>query len=133
VADAFGYGPSLWVAPVVEDGAREREVVLPRGRWVQAWDGAVVQGGEEVVVPAPLHAIPVWVREGALVLTYPAEHVARGLGDTPEHERPLEATLWGRPRGGRATARLADGARITWSQRAGWSTGGREVLTRILV
>ena len=41
--------------------------------------------------------IPVWVRAGAIVVTYPAEHVARGLGDTPESERPLEATLWGSP------------------------------------
>ena len=27
VADAFGFGPALWVAPVLEDGARERDVV----------------------------------------------------------------------------------------------------------
>ena len=31
------------------------------------------------------------------IVTYPAEHVAAGLGDTPERERPLEATLWGEP------------------------------------
>src|SRR4051794_16190212 len=36
--------------------------------------------------------------------------VAAGLGDTPERERPLEATLWGEPPCGRATARLADGS-----------------------
>ncbi|XAY04858.1 hypothetical protein DSM112329_01696 [Paraconexibacter sp. AEG42_29] len=128
VADAFGYGPSLWVAPVVEDGAREREVVLPRGRWIQAWDGVTVDGGSEVLAPAPLHAIPVWVREGSIIVTHPASHVARGLGDTPEHERPLEATLWGVPRCGRSTARLVDGTRITWSARSGWSAPeGREV------
>lgn len=132
VADAFGYGPSLWVAPVVEDGAREREVVLPRGRWIQAWDGARVEGGREVVAPAPLETIPVWVREGALILTHPAAHVARGLGDMPEAARPLVATLWGEPRCGRASARLADGTRITWSGRTGWSTGGRTVETRLL-
>jgi len=42
------------------------------------------------------------------------------LGDVPESERPLVATLWGRPRLRRATARLADGTRITW-QRGRWS------------
>jgi hypothetical protein len=47
-------------------------------------------------------------------VTHPAEHVARGLGDTPEHERPLKATLWGRPRLGRTAVRLADGTRIGW-------------------
>ena len=122
--DAFGYGPALWVAPVVEDGARERETVLPRGEWLETWSGAVVRGGGEVVAPAPLAQIPVWVRRGAIVVTYPAGHVAGGLGDTPEHERPLEATLWGRPAGGRALARLADGTRIGWRAGRGWSVHG---------
>jgi hypothetical protein len=45
---------------------------------------------------------------------YPAEHVAAGLGDTLEAERPLEATLWGAPPLGRASARLADGTRVSW-------------------
>ena len=31
LADQYGYGPALWVAPVLEEGAREREVSLPRG------------------------------------------------------------------------------------------------------
>jgi hypothetical protein len=46
--------------------------------------------------------------------------VACGLGDTPEPERPLEATLWGEPRLGSASVRLADGTRITW-RRGRWS------------
>ncbi|UTI65950.1 hypothetical protein NBH00_06995 [Paraconexibacter antarcticus] len=129
VADAFGYGPSLWVAPVVEEGAREREVVLPPGRWIQAWDGERVRGGREVVAPAPLETIPVWVREGAIVVTLPAGHVARGLGDVPEAERPLEATLWGRPRCGRASALLADGTRVTWSASRGWSVSANRTVT----
>jgi hypothetical protein len=69
----------------------------------------------------------VWVRRGALVVTYPAEHVAAGLGDTPERERPLEATLWGEPACGRATARLADGTTIRW-RRGEWSvTPARDI------
>ena len=38
----------------------------------------------------------------------------RGLGDVPERERPLEATLWGEPPCGRAQARLADGTVLRW-------------------
>jgi len=114
VADAFGYGPSLWVAPVLDEGAREREAQLPRGRWIETWSGERVRGGGEVIAPAPRTSIPVWVREGAIVVTYPASHVAAGLGDTPERERPLEATLWGEPPLGRSAARLADGTRISW-------------------
>ncbi len=114
VADAYGFGPALWVAPVLEEGAREREVPLPHGRWIDFWTGERHEGGGELIAPAPLGRPPVFVREGSLVVTYPADHVAQGLGDTPEGERPLEATLWGEPALGRAGARLADGTRVRW-------------------
>ena len=114
VSDAYGYGPALWVAPVLDDEAREREVALPRGDWIETWSGGSVRGGGETVVDAPLERIPVWVRAGSIVVTYPASHVARGLGDVPEGDRPLVATLWGVPRLGRAAVRLADGTRIAW-------------------
>jgi alpha-glucosidase (family GH31 glycosyl hydrolase) len=120
VADAYGYGPALWVAPVLEAGAREREVDLPRGDWIDFWTGAEVAGGGEVVAAAPLGRIPAWVRRGALIVTYPAEHVASGLGEMPERSRPLEATLWGEPACGRAATRLADGTVVRW-MRGGWS------------
>jgi hypothetical protein len=124
MADGYGYGPSLWVAPVLEAGAREREVELPRGDWIDFWTGEEVAGGGTLEVTAPLGRIPVWVRCGALVVTYPAEHVAGGLGDADERERPLEATLWGEPPCGRALARLADGTAVRWT-RGEWSASGR--------
>ena len=105
---------------MLDDAAREREVALPAGDWIEAWSGTRVRGGEELVVEAPLHRIPVWVRHGSIVVTYPAAHVAAGLGDVPEEERPLVATLWGRPRCGRTAARLADGTWISW-RRGEWS------------
>jgi alpha-glucosidase (family GH31 glycosyl hydrolase) len=120
IADAYGYGPALWVAPVLDDRAREREVSLPHGDWIEAWSGKRVRGGGEVVVEAPLERIPVWVRAGSIVVSYPAEHVAGGLRDVPESERPLVATLWGQPRSGRTRARLADDTRISWD-RGEWS------------
>jgi alpha-glucosidase/alpha-D-xyloside xylohydrolase len=102
--------------------------VLPRGEWIETWSGRQVRGGQEVLVPAPLHVIPVWVRRGSIVVTYPAAHVADGLGDVAESERPLEATLWGEPTLGRATARLADGTRVSW-RRGRWSVSpAREVV-----
>jgi alpha-glucosidase (family GH31 glycosyl hydrolase) len=120
IGDAYGYGPALWVAPVLDDNAREREVALPRGEWIETWSGTLVRGGGETVVEAPLERIPVWVRAGSIVVTYPASHVARGLGDVPESSRPLVATLWGSPRLGRTACRLADETRIAW-RRGEWS------------
>lgn len=69
IGDAYGFGPALWVAPVLEDGAREREVALPRGDWIETWCGRRVTGGSDVVVDAPLERIPVWVRAGSIVVT----------------------------------------------------------------
>jgi alpha-glucosidase (family GH31 glycosyl hydrolase) len=128
IADAFGYGPALWVAPVLDEGARSREVALPRGEWIATWSGERVRGGGEVQAPAPRDTIPVWVRSGSIVVTYPAQHVATGLGDTPEQQRPLEATLWGEPRLGHAAARLADGTRIGW-RRGRWSVDRDRAVT----
>jgi alpha-glucosidase (family GH31 glycosyl hydrolase) len=120
ITDAYGFGPALWVAPVLDDGARDREAPLPRGEWIETWSARLVRGGSEVTVDAPLERIPVWVRGGSIIVTYPPDHVAAGLGDTPESERPLIATLWGRPALGRTGVRLADGTRIAW-RRGEWS------------
>ena len=112
IADAYLFGPSLWVAPVLEEGATERRVYLPRGEWLDYWTGEPVTGGRELSVAGAAGANP---RLGAgaarSLVTYPAEHVAGGLGYEAERERPLEATLWGRPR--------VDGPR------RGWPTGPR--------
>ena len=102
--------------PVLERGATEREVDIPRGDWIDFWTGEELAGGGEVVAAAPLERIPVWVRRGSLVVTYPEAEVAAGLGDVPERERPLEVTLWGDPPGGRAGVNLADGTRVRWQR-----------------
>jgi len=119
ITDAYGYGPALWVAPVLDEGAREREVALPRGDWIETWSGNCVRGGHEIVVPAPLDRIPVWVRSGSIVVTYPASEVVTGLGDGEGSARALVATLWGTPPIGRAAVRLADGTVIGW-RRGQW-------------
>jgi hypothetical protein len=115
---------------VLEEHARAREAPLPRGEWIDLWTHEHVEGGGTVRAEAPLARIPVWVRAGTIVVTHPAAHVARGLGDTAERERPLEATLWGRPALGRACAKLADGTRIGWHD-GDWSIEeDREVTVR---
>jgi len=129
VSDSYLFGPSLWVAPVVEEGATQRMAYLPPGEWIEPRTGAAHAGGRDVLVSAPVDRIPFWVRKGALVVTYPAEHVAAGLGYEAEADRPLEATLWGSPRGGRAQAKLADGTQVRW-RRGSWSVSpsGRDVI-----
>lgn len=67
IADQFLLGPDMLVAPVMEAGAREREVYLPDGAsWRDIRTDRVHDGGAHVLVPAPLAAAPVFVRDGAL-------------------------------------------------------------------
>ncbi|NLU71068.1 glycoside hydrolase family 31 protein [Streptomyces sp. HNM0574] len=65
--DAFLLGDALLVAPVLEPGARERRVRLPRGRWYDTATGEVFEGPGEVRVPAPAERIPVLARAGAAI------------------------------------------------------------------
>ena len=58
IADAYGFGPSLWVAPALEDGAREVEVDLPRGDWIATWDGRESPAAARSSRAAPLGPHP---------------------------------------------------------------------------
>ena len=65
VADQFLLGDDLLVAPVVTEGAAEREVYLPGGAaWRDAWTGELLPGGQRITAPAPLEIIPVYIRDG---------------------------------------------------------------------
>jgi alpha-glucosidase (family GH31 glycosyl hydrolase) len=111
IGDSFFYGPSLYVAPVLEEGVTEREVALPPGAWIEAASGRRLRGGSDTIIEAPLEQIPVFVRAGSLIPTYPLEHVALGLGDADEASRPLHITLWGTPPSGRTGERVSPTAR----------------------
>ena len=80
--DEFLFGPDLLAAPVLEPGAKERRLYLPRGRWVDLWRSAayderggglhlvrsrLLDGEREVTVPAPLEQLPLMVRGGAVI------------------------------------------------------------------
>jgi alpha-glucosidase (family GH31 glycosyl hydrolase) len=58
-------GDDLLVAPVTEPGVGDGTVYVPGDRWVDPWDGTVVEGPAEVQLTAGLDRIPVLVRETA--------------------------------------------------------------------
>ncbi|MBS0255516.1 MAG: alpha-glucosidase [Proteobacteria bacterium] len=62
VQDQFLYGADLLVAPVIEQGATMREVILPgEGPWRHVWSGADYPAGTHQVA-APLGQPPVFYR-----------------------------------------------------------------------
>ena len=69
VQDSFMLGPDILVAPVLEEGASDRQVYLPEhaGGWFDFHDGRHFEGGQTITVPAPLGRLPVFVRCGAMI------------------------------------------------------------------
>jgi alpha-glucosidase len=65
VQDQFFYGRDLLVAPVVEEGATSRRLLVPGGEtWRDLYSGRVVSAGWHDV-PAPIGRPPLFVREGS--------------------------------------------------------------------
>lgn len=63
--DQYMFGADMLVAPVMEKGAREREIYLPpEESWVSLSDGRCYDGGQIIKVQAGLDKIPVFLRNG---------------------------------------------------------------------
>ncbi|XHR28116.1 MAG: glycoside hydrolase family 31 protein [Chthoniobacteraceae bacterium] len=63
VNDQFLIGSHLMVAPVLEKGAKTRNVVIPPGNWV-ADDGAKFTGPATVEIQTPLERLPYFIKRG---------------------------------------------------------------------
>lgn len=64
--DQYLIGDELLVAPVIQDGARQRDIYLPAGTWASYWNQAEKhQGGQWLRnYPTPLDVLPLFVKVG---------------------------------------------------------------------
>lgn len=79
------WGRDVLVAPVLSEGTRSRTVLFPRGSDWYSRDGLnVYRGGQASTVAAPLEAIPMFVRAGAVIATAPGhlENTAQYRADS---------------------------------------------------
>ena len=83
--DQYLFGRTLLVAPVLEEGARRRQVYLPRGRWFDLWRQRVHEGPCWLDCEAPPEVIPVFVRGGSVLPLH--------TGKSYELGSPFENTL----------------------------------------
>lgn len=71
IEDEYMFGSDILVAPIMEEGARERTVYLPEGeKWTDAYTKKTYDGGQYVTVPAPIEIIPVFTRSNAKMDIY---------------------------------------------------------------
>lgn len=123
----FYLGDALWTAPVIEEGATTREVVLPPGRWLHWWSGELTEGDGVTArtVAAPLDELPLWLRANTWLALYArnADTLLPATVDTvrsyadPDYGRELHLIII--PDGPPAALELYDGARAEGEAVAG--------------
>lgn len=86
-ADEYLWGRNLLVAPVLEQGATERVVLMPQGRWVDYLNpaGEVYSTGDTVSYHAPLDILPRFVRLGAFLVQTDKEMENTGDFDASQY------------------------------------------------
>ncbi len=80
IDDEFLFGSGLLVAPVLWEGATERDVYLPAGDWYDYWTGKYYAGNTTIHVSLTLNTIPIFVRGGAFIFRQP---VVQNTGEMP--------------------------------------------------
>jgi alpha-glucosidase len=88
IDDEFLFGADLLVAPVLYEGANEREVYLPKGEWFDYWTGRQFAGGQTLHLPVTLNSIPLFVRGGGFIFRQP---VVQNTGEMPG--KPLRVLI----------------------------------------
>jgi len=66
VDDEYMIGGSILIAPVVEEHAVSKRIILPSGRWYNISDDSAVEGNFSIDVD--LSTVPIFIREGSAVL-----------------------------------------------------------------
>lgn len=69
--DAYLWGDAFLVAPIIEQGQLQKEVLFPKGVWFDYWQNKKLNGQQKHVVEAPLDTLPVFVKAGSFVPTVP--------------------------------------------------------------
>ncbi len=110
----FMVGPNLLVASVFEDGARSRSIYLPENSaWHDFYTGQRYEGGQTITLDAPLHQIPLLVRENGII---PMGRLMRHFGEQPDDVR--QAYVFPAPGLGQASFTLIedDGLSLDYQQ-----------------
>ena len=76
--DQFMVGGRVLVAPVVQQGARQRLVYLPAGEWYDYWTREKFTGPASIIRDAPLDVCPIYVKAGsAIPMAQPQSYVGQ--------------------------------------------------------
>lgn len=87
--DQFFWGRQMLIAPVVEKGAKERRVYLPKGTWYDFWSDKKLTGGRNQTAKVNLATMPIFIPAGAIL---PLQAVRQHTGERVD--APLEIRIY---------------------------------------
>jgi alpha-glucosidase (family GH31 glycosyl hydrolase) len=87
LSDEYLFGPEILVAPILEEGAVQRNVYLPQGNWIDYWTEKTYSGPCLITAQAKLDRLPLFIRQGAII---PMGSVMQYSSQKPLHPLILE-------------------------------------------
>ncbi len=81
----YYFGNEFLVAPIYEQGATNREIMFPEGRWINFWTGERIDQQGIQTVEAPIGKIPLFIKQGSIIpMRKYASSIEKGTNDTLE-------------------------------------------------
>lgn len=65
--DQYMWGDNILIAPVLEKGASQRSLYLPKGEWYNYFTKAKVQGAQWITVDVDIENIPFYIKAGSFI------------------------------------------------------------------
>ena len=91
INDEFLCGDNILVAPVVEQGMRQKLVYLPKGDgWIDYWTGENYIGGQYIIKNSPLDICPIFIKESSII---PMGVIQNYIGEVDSNELILNIYL----------------------------------------
>ncbi len=81
--NAYQWGDSILVAPVLEQGATHRTTYLPHGLWWDYWSNNRIDGGREVTREVSLDTLPLYIKAGSILPIGPVKQYTGEQNNEP--------------------------------------------------
>ena len=65
--DEYMVGEDILTAPVVQQGQTKRAVYLPKGEWIDFWNGVEYAGRNTILVDAPIDKLPLFIKKNTIL------------------------------------------------------------------
>jgi alpha-glucosidase (family GH31 glycosyl hydrolase) len=66
-SDAYYFGDEIVAAPIIDKGAKEKDVYLPKGWWYDFYSTEIFQGEKNITMDVQMDRIPVFIKAGAFI------------------------------------------------------------------